>query len=282
MKKTSWAAIVLAFFACAGWAEPCCRPETPSGIALDGDLDGDGIPDTLRSISDSGSGTSTTEVELALSRTGKRIEVDAEFSFTDMMSATAVPPELLAPGMERALQAVEDALFDCVCENPDPSLAWLLEKQRSIRWIAGSPTLPGAYAVRKTGEWLFYAGGTHQEIVPVATDPRTGYVLARTAHGVLLIDEKGGRHAWLYVAPDGGGQKLRFPTVAGGRLEDGRAVMRLSRDRAFYGTYACGLLRIDLRDGTFSERWRDLEAAGAGLEPCWAELEKVENQVYFP
>jgi hypothetical protein len=60
----------------------------------------------------------------------------------------------------------------------------------------------------------------------------------------------------------------------GGRLEKGRAVIRLSHEQAFYGTYGCGLLRIDLRDGTFSERWRDLESAGAGMEPCWAELEK--------
>lgn len=270
MKKTFWTAIVLVFLACEGWAEPCCRPETPGHV----DLDGDGVSDTLRSDSDSGSGMSTKDVELALSRSGKRIEVGAEFSFTSMVSATAVPPELLAPGMERALQAVEAALFGCVCEKPDSSLAWLLEKQRSVRWIAGPPSLPGTYAVRQAGEWLFYAGGTHQEIVPLATDPRTGHVLARTAHGVLLIDEKGGRHAWLYVASDGGGQKLRFPTVAGGRLEDGRAVIRLSRERASYGTYACGLLRIDLRDGTLLERWRDLESAGAGMEPCWAELEK--------
>jgi hypothetical protein len=238
------------------------------------DLDGDGVLDTLHSVSDSGSGMSTTDVELVLSRTGKRIEVSAEFSFTAMLSATAVPPELLASGMERALQAVEAALFGCVCKNPDPSLAWLLEKQHSLRWKAGLSSLPDNYTLRQEGEWLSYAGGTHQEIVPLATDPGTGYVLARTAHGVLLIDEKGSRHAWLYVTRDGGGQKLRFPTVVGGRLEDGRAVIRLSHEQAFYGTYGCGLLRIDLRDGTFSERWRDLESAGAGMEPCWAELEK--------
>jgi hypothetical protein len=152
-----------------------------------------------------------------------------------------------------------------------------------VSWVAGEPSLPDAYTLRQSGEWLSYAGHTHRglmrkatepEIERLATDPGTGYVLARTAHGVLLIDEKGGRHAWLYVTLDGGGQKLRFPTVVGGRLEDGRAVIRLSHEQAFYGTYGCGLLRIDLRDGTFSERWRDLESAGAGMEPCWAELEK--------
>jgi hypothetical protein len=278
MKKTCWAAIVLALFAFEGLAEPCCRPE-PQGHM---DLDGDGILDTLHSVSGSGSGMSTTQVKLVLSRTGKRIEVDAELSFTAMVSATPVPPELLAPGMERALQAVEAALFGCVCENPDPSLAWLLEEQRSIRWIAGSPSLPGNYTLRRTGdktgektdEWLSYAGGTHREIERLATDPRAGYVLARTAQGVLLIDEKGSRHAWLYVTLDGGGQKLRFPTVVGGRLEDGRAVIRLSHAFAFYGNYECGLLWIDLRNGTFSERWRDLESPGAAMEPCWAELEK--------
>lgn len=269
MKKTCRAAIVLAFFAFPGWAEPCCRPKTQGHS----DLDGDGVPETLHSVSDSGSGMSTTDVELVLSRTGKKIEVGAEFSFTAMLSTTAVPPELLAPGMERALQAVEDALFGCVCEKPDPSLSWLLEKP-SVRWTPGPPSLPGAYTVRKAEEWLSYAGGTHQEIVRLATDPRTGYVLARTAHGVLMIDEKGGRHAWLYVTSDGGGQKLRFPMVVDGRIEDGWAVVRLSREQAFYGTYGCGLLRIDLRDGTLSESWRDLESAGAAMEPCWAELEK--------
>lgn len=140
------------------------------------DLDEDGVLDTFHSVSGSGSGMSTTDLELVLSRTGKRIEVSSEFSFTAMVNATVVPPELL--------------------------------------------------------------------------------------------------HAWLYVTLDGGGQKLRFPTVVGGRLEDGRAVIRLSHEQAFYGTYGCGLLRIDLRDGTFSERWRDLESTGAGMEPCWAELEK--------
>jgi hypothetical protein len=278
MRKTCWAAVVLALFAFEGLAEPCCRPE-PQGHM---DLDGDGILDTLHSVSGSGSGMSTTDVELVLSRSGKRVEVSAELSFTAMVSATPMPPDLLAAGMERALQAVEAALFGCVCEKPEPSFAWLLEKQHSLRWVAGPPSLPDNYTLRrmgekmgeKTGEWLSYAGGTHRDIERLATDPRTGYVLARTAHGVLLIDEKGSRHAWLYVLRDGGGQKLRFPTVVGGRLEDGRAVVRLSHEQAFYGTYGCGLLRIDLSDGTFSERWRDLESPEAGMKPCWAELEK--------
>jgi hypothetical protein len=264
-------------FAAEGRAEPCCRPEMPGEPerTLHIDLDGDGVLDTLQSVSDSGSGMSATRVELALSRTGKRIEVSAEFSFTAMLTTTEVPPELLAPGMERALEAVEAALFGCVCKNPDPSLAWLLEKgPRSLRWVEGAPSLPDVYTVRKDGRWLSYAGGTHQKIERLATDSGTGYVLARTAHGVLLIDEKGGRHAWLYVTLDGGGQKLRFPTVVGGRLDRGQAIIRLSHEQAFYGTYGCGLLRIDLRDGTFTERWRDLESAGAPMEPCWAELEK--------
>jgi hypothetical protein len=273
MRRTRCLAVALnlALFAVESRAEPCCRPEMPS-VPID--LDGDGVLDTIHSVSDSGSGMSTTDVELVLSRTAKRIEVNASFSFATMVSATAVPPELLAPGMERALQAVEAALFGCVCKNPEPSLAWLLEKQHSLRWNAGLSSLPDNYTLRQEGEWLSYAGSTHKEIVPLATDPGTGYVLARTAHGVLLIDEKGSRHAWLYVARNGGGQKLRFPTVVGGRLDKNQAVIRLSHEFAFYGNYECGLLRIDLRDGTFSERWRDLESTGAAMEPCWASLER--------
>lgn len=270
MRKTCWPALAL-LLAVEARAEPCCRPQP----VADADLDGDGIVDTVHRSSDGGSGMSTTSAELVLSRTGKRIEVHSDFSFTQMVSPTDVPPELLEPGMERALQAVEAALFGCVCPSPDPSLSWLLQTgSRSLRWVAGPPSLPGVYTVRQEGRWLSYAGGAHGEIVRLATDPQTGYVLARTAHGVLLIDEKGGRHAWLYVTLDGGGQKLRFPTVAGGRLEEGRAIVRLSQDRAFYGDYQCGILRIDLRDGHFRASWRDLESAGAPMEPCWAELEK--------
>lgn len=270
MKTTRWAAVAL-LFAIESRAEPCCTP----GPLADADLDGDGIVDTVRRSSDSGSGASSTEAELALSRTGRKVEVLAEFSYTHMVSVTDVPPELLAPGMERALEAVEAALFGCVCREADPSLARLLDEgPRSLRWVAGPPSLPGAYTVRQGGRWLSYAGGTHGEVVRLATDPGTGRVLARTAHGALLIDDKEGRHAWLYVTPDGGGQKLRFPTVVGGRLEDGQVVVRLSRERASYGTHGCGLLRIDLRDGSSTERWRDLESAGAPMEPCWAELER--------
>jgi hypothetical protein len=129
MRTRRWAAVALnlALFAVEGRAEPCCRPMPLADI----DLDGDGVVDTVHSVSDSGSGMSSEAVELVLSRTGKRIEVNAEFGFTTMVSATAVPPELLAPGMERALEAVEAALFGCVCKNPDPSLAWLLEKGRA-------------------------------------------------------------------------------------------------------------------------------------------------------
>jgi hypothetical protein len=292
MRRTCWAAVALnlAFFAIESQAEPCCRPEPERTLQID--LDGDGVPDTIHSVYDSGSGMSTRAVELVLSHTGKRIEVNADFSFTTMVSATAIPPELLAPGTERALQAVETALFGCVCQSPDPSFGWLLEKgPRSLRWIAGAPSLPDNYTLRQEGEWLSYAGYTHRgltrkatepEIKRLATDPGTGYVLARTAHGVLLIDEKGSRHAWLYVTRDGAGQKLRFPTVVGGRLKDGQAIIRLSHEWAFYGTYECGLLRIDLREGTFSERWRDLESAGAAMEPCWAELDLPDQDFTHP
>src|SRR5215218_665461 len=195
MRRTFWVAVALnlALFAVEGRAEPCCRPEMQSEPI---DLDGDGVLDTIHSVSDSGSGISTTDVELVLSRTGKRIVVNAESSNTGMVNATGVPPELLAPGMERALQAVEAALFGCVCENPEPSLAWLLEKgPRSLHWVAGAPSLPDSYTLRHAGEWLYYAGHTHlgltrketeSEIERLATDPGTGYVLARTAHGVLL------------------------------------------------------------------------------------------------
>ena len=270
LKSTCWVAFAFLLAMEVG-AEPCCQPRP----LTDADLDGDGIVDKIERSSDSGSGMSSTSAELVLSRTGKKIEVLAEFSFTHMVNATTVPRELLEPGMERALEAVEAALFDCVCEKADPSLAWQLDRgPRSLGWEEGTPSLPGAYTIREGGRWLSYAGGTHGEITRLATDPRTGYVLARTAHGVLLIDEKGSRHAWLYVTLDGGGQKLRFPTVVGGRIEGEEAIVRLSRDHAFYGDYQCGLLRIDLVDGSFKETWRDLESAGAELEPCWSGLEK--------
>ncbi|HET9228774.1 MAG TPA: hypothetical protein VFR31_18995 [Thermoanaerobaculia bacterium] len=264
--KSAWATLAFLLAVEVG-AEPCCQPQP----LADADLDGDGIVDKIERSSDSGSGMSSTRADLVLSRTGKKIEVSAEFSFTHMANSTDVPPDL----PEKVLQAVEAALFGCVCPEPDPSLAWLLDKEpRSIRWVEGPPSLPGAYTIQQGSRWITYAGGTHGEIARLATDPRTGYILARTAHGVLLIDEKGSRYVWLYITLDGGGQKLRFPTVVGGRIEGEQAVVRLSRDHAFYGDYQCGLLRIDLVDGSFKETWRDLESAGAELEPCWSGLEK--------
>lgn len=273
-RKTVWALALL--LAVEARAEPCCRP-----VALvEADLDGDGIVDTIERSADGGSGMSSTRAELVLSATGTTIEVEAEFSFTHMAAATDVPPELLEPGMERALQAVEAALFECVCPRPDPSLAWLLHKgPSSIRWVEGPPSLPELYTIRQGGRWITYAGSAHREIVRLATDPQTGQTLARTAHGVLLIDDKASRHAWLYVTLDGGGQKLRFPTVSGGRIEGGQAIVRLSQDRAFYGDSQCGILRIDLEDGRWRAIWRELESPGADQEPCWSGLEKDTRAV---
>ncbi len=184
------------------------------------DVDGDGANDVILVTGGSGSGSSqrTARVELA---SGAAYEAIATFPFDAMVTRVPVPaPVAAAPAPVR--EALEDALFDRVCAAPDPSLAWLLGERDAVRWVAGPPALPENYAIYTLDEeapvWISYLGWTHRmerrgRPLLRAVGEVGDVELLTTAHGVLLWDGAGDRHAWLYVFGGAPGHKLRWESV---------------------------------------------------------------------
>jgi hypothetical protein len=220
-------------------------------------VDGDGKPDTLDLSRDSGSGFSSDEVKLTLTRDGSQIEVFHTTSFGQWFAILEIPEALRAPERRAALELFEEGLFGGTCDRVDPSLAWLLASSKRLRWIDGPPRLPDWYTVRmsqrrleslasgntalETGPsfesnaevWVQYLGGNHRRDVhldwvkgPKSPVHKSPYELARsgnrlllgTPHAVLLTDAKHSKHAWLYIHQEGI-EKLRWPSVLGARFQ---------------------------------------------------------------
>ena len=226
-------------------------------LRLEVDVNGDGVVDVLEVTDSLGSGFSGTDVQLTLGGSGVRLKAEEGFAFTAMTAVNPVPKELLNPRHRGALAWIEEALFDRICAIPDPSLAWLLDSTKRLRWIEGPPEIPGSYAIRlpvrrvaglikkayvsvekldPNGEvWLFYGGGVHgyppAEKGPVELARRGDRVLLGTAHGVILTNPKRSRHTWIYVYEGDLDMKLRFPSIGSARLDGETAIIRLNWSR---------------------------------------------------
>jgi hypothetical protein len=191
------------------------------------DLDGDKRPDRLVGSASWGSGAATRAVTVELTRDRSTIEVSTNSAFDTMVSREAVPARLM--GLPDVRRAVELALFDRVCDVPDPSLALVLAGAPA--WSPGQPTLVSNYAVLVGNEWIVYAALNHKR---TATLDLTGgfkdaarrgeLVLLTTAHGAVVVDERNDRHSWVLVI-ESAKRKLRFPSVTKAELRGDRALV---------------------------------------------------------
>ena len=219
------------------------------------DVDGDDKPDVIEAEDSFGSTQGMTSIILTLGSTGERIEVDYHYSFEFFVSETIIPEKLIEPKYCCALRLVEDVLFHGVSNRVDPSLQWLLEKKKHLRWIKGPPVLPQTYTVRvKTsngGNWISYLGHNHSYRLgkgpykPVVLDKKGKYILLGTSHGVMLTDLERSRYAWIYIYP--GGAKLRWPSIKGARIWGETAIVQLENDPL--GGERDTQVRINLKSG---------------------------------
>ncbi len=191
------------------------------------DLDGDQRPDRLVGSGGWGSGAATRTVTVKLTRDHSTIEVSTISSFDTMVRREAVPARLM--GLPDVRRAVELALFDRVCDVPDPSLALVLAG--TAAWSAGPPALVNSYAVRVGDQWIAYAALNHRRTATLdvaggfKTAARQGdLVLLTTAHGAVVVDERHDRHSWVFVI-ESAEHKLRFPSVTKAELRGDRALI---------------------------------------------------------
>lgn len=236
------------------------------------DVNGDGVADVLEVTDSLGSGFSSTDVQLTLGGSGVQLKAEEGFAFTAITAVNPVPKELLDPRHRGALAWIEEALFGRICASPDPSLAWLLDSTKRLRWIEGPPEIPGSYAIRlparrvaglikkaympvekldpKGEVWLFYGGHVHDyppaEKGPVELAREGDRVLLGTAHGVILTNPQRSRHAWIYVYA-GGHMKLRLPSIGSARLDGETAIITLT------GWTRMPQVRVNLETGAISK-----------------------------
>ena len=217
----------------ADW--PAREKDAEPGLTLHVDVDGDGRRDSLEIALSSGSGSSSTFVDVELAG-GRRFELVVEWSSYSMLTVTAIPPELLTPGCECILGVMEKAAFDSIEVRPDPSLEWLLAEPKSLHWIPGPPVLPRSYTVRTRDaegwHWTTYNGLLHAyrlgqgPVAPVELARVGERVLLGTSHGVILTDRTRSRHAWVYIT-DSSESKLRHASIRRAQIVGRTAVITI-------------------------------------------------------
>jgi hypothetical protein len=193
------------------------------------DLDGDQRPDRLVGSATWGSGEENRTITVELTGDHSRLEASTSHAFTAMVRREAVPARLM--GLPDARRAVELALFDRVCDAPDPSLARVLSV--APVWSAGRPTIVNNYTVLVGSEWVSYAAMNHKRTAKLdlaggfTTAARKGSLaLLTTAHGVVLLDERRARYSWVFVI-ERTQRKLRFPSVTKAEFRGDHAVATL-------------------------------------------------------
>ena len=217
--------------------------------------DGDDKPDVIEAEDSFGSTQGMTSITLTLGSTGERIVVDHHYSFEFFVSETTIPDQLIESKYSCALRLIEEVLFHGVSNHIDPSLEWLLQGKKHLRWIKGPPVLPQTYTVRvktsKGGKWISYLGNNHSfrggkgPYKPVILIQRGSYVLLGTFHGVMLTDPERSRYAWIYIFT--GGAKLRWPSIKSARIEGKTAIVQLEKDPS--GQKRATQVQINLKTG---------------------------------
>jgi hypothetical protein len=127
------------------WAPPT---KLRSSFEVQVQVDEDKVPDLLRVERASGRRTDNVTVRLTLSTQSEPVVVHHVRSRRALVSRTTIPEALRAPEQACALALVERVLFGRVTEMPDPSLAWLLQQKKTLRWIPGPVDTPPSYALR--------------------------------------------------------------------------------------------------------------------------------------
>jgi hypothetical protein len=206
----------------------------------------------------SGSGSSTTLVTLHDLRSDRRLEASFEVGFDRMVNPHPVP-EGLDGAADRAawLRMLEDAAFEKICAQMDPSLERLLSPEERLHWYAGEPKMPTSYAVFRQmpvpgdSQWIEYLGANHRRLGTDSlsdqlevVDRRGDLQLLRSGHGAVVRDFGRGMYAWIYVY--GGGRKLRWPSVIGGKLDGDSVLLTLDDSGLGEGKRQ---MRIDLSSG---------------------------------
>lgn len=219
------------------------------------DVDGDDKPEVIEAEDSPGSSAGMTSITLTFGSTGERVAVDYHYSFEFFLSETIIPDKLIEAKYYCALRSVEELLFHGVSDHIDPSLMWLLEKKKHLRWIKGPPVLPRTYTIRvKTSDrvkWISYLGHNHSyrrgkgPYKPVVLTRKGNYVILGTSHGVILTDSELTKHAWLYIFP--GGARLRWPSIKSARIEGETAIVQLEKDPS--GGQRTAQVLINLKNG---------------------------------
>lgn len=207
-------------------------------LARETDLDGDGEPDALTATHQGGSGGGGLKLEVLLA-SGQRFSVGTWAPFTNFVEVTDVPEEVATSLPLR--HAMENVLFDKLCDAPDATFAWLTSEEPALHWHAGPPVLPERYTFYTDDVALLrmlddkgYVIRSEDPAV-VRTIPKTAWItvknqfgklreLARSAnrvvlatdHGVLLTDPERTRHAWVYIFE--GDMKLRFSAIRSAQI----------------------------------------------------------------
>jgi hypothetical protein len=219
------------------------------------DIDGDGTPDVIEAEDSSGSTAGMTSISLKLGATGEKIKADYKYSFESFKSETSIPPKLIKPKYRCVLKIFEKLLFHKISNHVDPSLEWLLEGKKHLRWVKGPPVLPETYTIRiKTpsgAKWVSYLGLNHSYRLgrgpykPVVLTQKGEHVILGTSHGVILTDPKRTKHAWIYIYQ--GGAKLRWPSIKSAQIVGETAIVQLEKDPS--GGPRNSQVRIDLNTG---------------------------------
>lgn len=189
---------------------------------------------------------------------GRRVEATFETSFERIVIRHPVPEALRGKANEARRRVVEEAAFDTICTQPDPSLARLLSPDERLRWLPGVPEMPQSYALfvepPAPGEpyWIEYLGMNHRRLTEDALSEQLERIerkgnleLLRSGHGAVVVDLERKVYAWVYVFA--GGRKLRWPSVIGGKLEEGAVTLEI--DRPVIGE-SRESVRIDLASGS--------------------------------
>lgn len=217
------------------------------------DIDGDSIPDKLKVRELYGNALAVTSVSLKLSSINEKFQVNLYSSFSDFVTSTPIPEILLNKRYRCALDFVETVLFTHISEHIDPSLEWLIKKQKQkqwgeewvvvkttnnllpfkdeIKWYQGSPLFPTSYTVRvkanKGIHWFSYGGHNHKSHRKLRKfkilTQQNHRVLLGTPHGVILTDIKRSKYAWIYIST--GGHKFRWVSIESARIENDTAII---------------------------------------------------------
>lgn len=252
------------------------------------DVDGDDIADSLHLHKSRDNAMSRAQGTLTQSASRDTVEISTTTSFFTMINIHIVPAELAGTDQTEARRLVEDALFDRVCSQPDPSLSWLLDLENTVAWREGRPALPGSYTVyfpeapiglipfigawselglgseHPVAVWVEYSGATHaptshdlkskaslldNSFELLATTSR--YRVLGTRHAVAILDVATGRYAWLYVFR--GGHKLLWRSVASATINGGEvAITAHIKDPE---AQQAGIITVNLFNDGYAETW---------------------------